>query len=156
MSDEITQTAPGPLALEDLQIGQRFTSGQTEVDIDHIKSFASQYDPQYFHLDEDAAASSLFGGLAASGWHTAAMSMRLIVDSHIFANGMIGAGVEITWPRPTRPGDILHVDSEILDIAPSKSRPDRGMVTLQSTTINQNGEAVQILTSKVIVFRRNP
>ena len=156
MSDEITQTAPGPLALEDLQIGQRFTSGQTEVDIDHIKSFASQYDPQYFHLDEDAAASSLFGGLAASGWHTAAMSMRLIVDSHIFANGMIGAGVEIAWPRPTRPGDILHVDSEILDIAPSKSRPDRGMVTLQSTTINQNGEAVQILTSKVIVFRRNP
>ena len=78
------------------------------------------------------------------------------MDSHIFANGMIGAGVEIAWPRPTRPGDILHVDSEILDIAPSKSRPDRGMVTLQSTTINQNGEAVQILTSKVIVFRRNP
>jgi acyl dehydratase len=144
-----------PLYLDDLAAGQRFTSRSLTVDEAAIKAFAAAFDPQPFHLDEEAARASLFGGLAASGWHTAALAMRLLVEGGApIAGGIVGAGGEIAWPRPTRPGDVLTVVSEVLDVTPSRSRPDRGMVTLRSTTLNQNGEAVQILTARLVVPRK--
>jgi acyl dehydratase len=143
------------LYLDDLQPGQRFTSGSHTLDASQIKAFAQQFDPQPFHLDDAAAQDSLFAGLAASGWHTAAITMRLQVESGLpFSGGIIGAGGEINWPRPTRPGDVLHVESEVLEVKPSRSRPDRGMVTVRSETLNQRGEVVQVLTAKLVVPRR--
>jgi acyl dehydratase len=143
------------LYLEDFHPGQRFTSGSHLIDEEQIKAFAKEFDPQPFHLDNEAAKGSLFGGLAASGWHTAAITMRLQVESGLpFAGGIIGAGGELSWPRPTRAGDILQVESEVLEVKPSQSRPDRGMVTVRSETRNQRGEIVQILTAKLIAYRR--
>src|SRR5438270_9444292 len=145
----------GGLFLDDLHVGQRFTSGTHAIDEAQIKAFAIQFDPQPFHLDDAAARGTLFGGLAASGWHTAAITMRLLVDGGApIAGGIIGAGGEVSWPKPTRPGDILQVESEILDVTPSRSRPDRGIVTLRSETFNQRGEIVQTLTAKLVVPRR--
>jgi len=145
----------GRLYLDDLQVGQRFTSTTHAVDADQITTYARQFDPQPFHLDEEAAKATLFGGLAASGWHTMAMTMRLLVDAGLpLAGGIIGAGAEIAWPQPTRPGDVLRVVSEIEEITPSRSRPDRGMVRVRSETRNQRDEVVQVLTSKLIVPRR--
>ncbi|MDR2925717.1 MAG: MaoC family dehydratase [Azoarcus sp.] len=142
------------VALDELAVGDRFLSREFPLNTEQIKAFARDFDPQPFHLDEAAAAQSFFGGLAASGWHTAAITMRLMVESVPFADGLIGAGVEISWPRPTRPGDVLHAESTIIGIAPSKSRPDRGIVTLQTDTFNQDGEPVQKLVSKILVFVR--
>lgn len=143
--------------LDDLQVGQRFTSASHALDEAQIKAFAAQFDPQPFHLDNDAARHSLFGGLAASGWHTAAITMRLLVGGGApIAGGVIGATGEISWPRPTRPGDILHVESEVLEVTPSRSRPERGMVTVRSETRNQSNEVVQVLTAKLVVPRRPP
>ncbi len=143
------------LYLEDLTVGQRFTSGTYVMEAVRIKEFAAEFDPQPFHLDEDAARASVFGGLAASGWHTAAVAMRLLVESGMrFANGILGLGGEVAWPKPTRPGDILHVESEIAEITPSRSKPHQGIVTLRSTMLNQNGEAVYILKAKLLVVRR--
>jgi len=123
--------------------------------VEAIKSFAAAFDPQPFHLDEAAAEASFFHGLAASGWHTASVTMRLLGESGMdLAGGLIGAGGELTWPRPTRPGDVLHVESEVLAVTPSKSRPERGFVTLRTLTLNQKGEVVQDMTSKMIVWRR--
>jgi acyl dehydratase len=141
--------------LEDLHVGQRFTSATHEIDTAQIKAFAREFDPQPFHLDEEAAKTTLFGGLAASGWHTAAISMRLMVKTGLpLAGGILGAGGEINWPKPTRPGDILQVVSEIEEITPSRSRPDRGMVRVRNETRNQHGEVLQVLIAKLIVPRR--
>jgi acyl dehydratase len=143
------------LTLDDLRVGQRFTSGTHAIDAAQIKAFAGQFDPQPFHLDAEAAKDTLFGELAASGWHTMAITMRLLVDGGLpLAGGIIGAGAEVGWPQPTRPGDILQVESEVIAITPSRSRPDRGMATVRSETRNQRGEVVQTLTSKLIVPRR--
>src|SRR5918911_4239745 len=126
------------LFLDDLYVGQRFTSGTYRMDEERIKTFAAEFDPQPFHLDEAAAQGSVFRGLAASGWHTAAAAMRLLVTGGLpLANGIIGLGGEIAWPRPTRPGDTLQVQSEVLDISPSRSKPNQGMVTVRSTMFNQ-------------------
>jgi acyl dehydratase len=145
------------LYLDDLQVGQRFVSGTYVLDEAQITGFAAAFDPQPFHLDSEAARGTLFGGLAASGWHTEAITMRLQVECGLpLAGGIVGAGGEITWPRPTRPGDVLHVESEIVEITPSRSRPDRGMVAVRSETLNQRGEIVQILTAKLVVPRRPP
>ena len=145
------------LYIDDLSVGYRHTSGTHAVDEAEIKAFARQFDPQPFHLDDSGAKGTLFGSLAASGWHTAAITMRLQVDSGpALAGGIIGAGGEIGWPRPTRPGDTLRVESEVLEITPSKSRPDRGMVTMRSQTLNQRNEVVQTLTMKLVVPRRPP
>jgi len=147
--------ADGRLYLEDLSVGQRFTSGTWAVDQAQIKAFAGEFDPQPFHLDEATAKETFFGGLAASGWHTAAVTMRLLVDGGApIAGGIIGAGGEIAWPRPTRPGDVLSVRTEVIEITPSRSRPDRGMVTVRSETVNQRGETVQTLTARLVVPRR--
>jgi acyl dehydratase len=145
-----------PVYLEDLAVGQKFGSSTAVVEVERIKSFAGEFDPQPFHLDEAAASATMFGGLAASGWHTAALTMRLLVDGDFKpANGIIGAGVEeLRWPRPVRPGDALRVESEILEIRPSKSRPEIGLVKVRNTTLNQNGEAVQIFVGNLLVPRR--
>ena len=143
-----------PFYLEDLTVGQKFISRTQKVDAEAIKTYAREFDPQPFHLDGEAAKTSLFGGLAASGWHTASLTMRLIVDSVPLAGGVIGSGGELSWPRPTRPGDTLRVVTEVLEIIPSRSRPDRGMIVMRSTTLNQNDEAVQVFTPKVVVQRR--
>ena len=144
-----------PLYLDDLQVGQREITGTYRMDEDEIKAFASQYDPQFFHLDAAAAQNSIFRGLAASGWHTAAVTMRLMVEGGLpFAAGTVGLGGEIEWVKPTRPGDVLHVECEIVEIIPSRSKPNQGMVRVRNVTKNQNGEPVQIFTAKVLVFRR--
>ncbi len=151
-----SQATPEPLYLEDLEVGRRFTSATRGVGEEEIKSFAREYDPQPFHLDAESAKATLFQGLAASGWHTMALTMRLLVDGGApIAGGIIGAGGEISWPRPTRPGDVLQVESEIVEITPSRSKPDRGMVTMRSETKNQRGEVVQVLVAKLVVPRRS-
>ena len=143
------------LYLDDLRVGQRFTSGSYGMEAARIKEFAAEFDPQPFHLDEAAAEASVFKGLAASGWHTAAAAMRILVTGGLpFANGIVGLGGEIAWPRPTRPGDTLHVESEIVEITPSRSKPQRGIVTVRSTMLNQSGEPVYQLTAKLLVVRR--
>lgn len=143
------------LYLDDIVVGQRFVSGSLTVDEAQIKAFAAEFDPQPFHLDAAAAKASLFGGLVASGWHTAALTMRLLVGGGApLAEGIVGVGGELTWPRPTRPGDTLMVESEVLEVRPSRSHPDRGVVTIRSETRNQHGEAVQIATMKLVAPRR--
>jgi len=142
--------------LEDFAVGQTFASGRLRVDAERIKDFAAEFDPQPFHLDEQAAQDTVFGGLAASGWHTAALTMRLLVESDFRpADGILGAGFdEFRWPRPVRPGDELHLESEILAVRPSKSRPAQGLVKVRTTTFNQNREPVQILVANLFVPRR--
>ena len=141
--------------LDDLHVGQRFTSGTHVITADEIKAFARQFDPQPFHLDETTAKNTLFGGLVASGWHTASITMRLLVETGLpLAGGIIGAQGEIAWPNPTRPGDTLQVESEVLELKPSRSRPDRGIATVRCLTRNQRGEVVQSLTPKLVVPRR--
>src|SRR2546422_3763387 len=136
--------------------GQPFGSGRLRVEKERIKTFAAEFDPQPFHLDEEAARGSIFRGLAASGWHTAAMTMRLLVESELKpAGGIIGAGFdEFRWPRPVRPGDELHLQSEILEVRPSKSRPEQGLIKVRTTTKNQNDEAVQVIIGNLVVPRR--
>jgi acyl dehydratase len=143
------------LWFDDLQVGQRFISGTHLVDEEQIIAFAKQFDPQPFHLDAEAAKNTLFGGLVASGWHTASISMRLLVEGELaIAGGLVGAGGQLTWPKPTRPGAILHVESGIVELTPSRSRPTRGMATIRSDTYNQFGEIVQALSAKLVVPRK--
>lgn len=145
-----------PHYLEDLAPGQVYKAGPISVDADKIKAFAAEFDPQPFHLDEELARDTLFRGLAASGWHTAALTMRLFVDSPFQpAGGLIGAGVEeLRWPRPVRPGDALRIESEILEVRPSKTRPEQGMIKVRTTTFNQHGEPVQIFVANMVVARK--
>jgi acyl dehydratase len=145
-----------PHYLEDFAVGQIYRTGKLRVDEARIKSFAGEFDPQPFHLDDAASRKTIFGGLAASGWHTAAMTMRLLVDGELKpAGGVIGLGFEeFRWPCPVRAGDELSVESEVLEVRPSKSRADQGLIKLRNTTRNQNGEAVQIQVGSLIVQRR--
>ena len=142
--------------LEDFEAGQTFRSGRIRIDVERLKSFATEFDPQPFHLDERAATGSIFRGLAASGWHTAAITMRLMVEGDLKpAGGIVGAGFdELRWPRPVRPGDELHVECEVLEVRASKSRPDQGVIKVRSTTLNQNNEPVQVSVGNLIVVRR--
>jgi acyl dehydratase len=144
------------LYLEDLTPGQTFGSGRLRIDEEQIKRFAAEFDPQPFHLDEAAARLTMFGGLAASGWHTAALTMQLLVGSELkLAGGLIGAGVdELRWPKAVRPGDELHLESEILEVRVSRSRPAQGLIKLKTTTFNQNGEPVQVFIGNLLVARR--
>ena len=146
---------PGRLLyLEDLAIGQTFKTRTHKMDVGAIQDFAAEFDPQPFHLDEDRAKDSFFGGLAASGWQTASITMRLVVETLPLADGVIGAGGELQWPAPTRPGDILQATIEVLELTPSKSRPERGMGTVRITTRNQRDEVVQTFRVKVLLWRR--
>ena len=142
--------------LEDFAAGQIYGSGRITVEKERIKAFAAEFDPQPFHVDEDAARRTIFGGLAASGWHTAALTMRLLVDSELNpAGGIVGAGFdEFRWPLPVRPGDELSVESEVLEVRPSKSRPNQGMIKIRTTTRNQKGEVVQLSVGNLVVARR--
>ena len=150
-----TKAPSDQLYLDDLHVGQRFTSGAHRLDEAQIRAFAIQFDPQPFHTDKQAAEQTFFKGLAASGWHTAAITMRLNVESGPpLAGGFVGAGGELSWPAPTRPGDVLHVESEVVEVTPSRSRPDRGTIVLLSRTINQHGDVVQIQKAKLVVPRR--
>jgi len=155
MTDSTNPAGGKALYLEDLKPGDRFVSDDHALDVEQIIDFARRFDPQPFHLDAEAAERTLFQGLAASGWHTAAITMRLLVTSGIpLADGIIGSGGEIQWPKPTRPGDVLHVDSEVLEVIPSRSRPERGMVLMRCETRNQHGELLQLFSPKMVVSRR--
>ena len=145
-----------PLYLEDFEAGQIFGTGHVDMTEDEIIRFATQFDPQPFHLDPEAAQSTFFRGLAASGWHTASLTMKLLVDGEMVpANGFVGAGFEsLNWPRPVRPGDRLHVVSEILEVRPSKSRPTQGMIKVRNKTLNQNDEVVQEQVGHLVVLAR--
>jgi acyl dehydratase len=142
--------------LDDFVPGQKYVSDKLRLDAAAIKAFAAQFDPQPFHLDEAAARESFFGGLAASGWHTAALTMRLLVESGFRpAGGIIGSRAdELKWPRPVRPGDELHVESEVLKVRRSTSRPGQGFIKCRTTTLNQNGEPVQVLVMNLLVQAR--
>jgi acyl dehydratase len=142
------------LYLEDLHVGQRFTSEPHLIDSEQIKSFAGEFDPQPFHLSEEGARGTLFGSLAASGWHTAALTMRMLVESVPLADGLVGAELQLSWPKPTRPGMTLRVFSEIVDIKPSHSRPNMAIVTMHNETRDEDGEAVQVFSVKMPVFKR--
>jgi acyl dehydratase len=139
--------------LEDFAEGQTYGSGRLTVDEDRIRSFAAEFDPQPFHLDDQAARGSIFGGLVASGWHTAALTMRLLVEGELEpAGGFVGVGLdELRWPLPVHPGDELYLESEVLEVRPSRSRPSQGLIKVRTTTRNQNGEAVQVLVANLIV-----
>jgi acyl dehydratase len=143
------------LYLDDFEVGKRLKTGTVVVTAAEIKEFAARFDPQPFHLDDADAKESVFGELVASGWHTAALVMRLLVDGEMkVAGGLIGLGGELTWPRPTKPGDVLRVESEVLEVKPSRSRPDSGVVKIRNTALNQNGEAVQIFIVNMLVPRK--
>jgi acyl dehydratase len=126
------------------------------VEAEAIKAFATAFDPQPFHLDDDAAEGSFFQGLSASGWHTAALTMRLLVDGDLKpAGGIIGVWAdEMKWPRPVRPGDELEVEAEVLAVRPSGSRPGQGFVKVRTTTLNQHREPVQVLVINLLVHTR--
>jgi acyl dehydratase len=142
------------LYLEDLHVGQRWTSAPHHLDAEQIKCFAAEYDPQPFHLSDEGAANTMFGTLAASGWHTMALTMRMLVDSVPLADGLIGASTEVAWPRPTRPGMTLQVFSEITDIRPSRSKPDMAMVTMRSETRDEKGDVLLIFMARMPVSKR--
>jgi acyl dehydratase len=143
---------------EDFAPGQTYESGRIAVDAQQVVEFATRFDPQPFHTDPEAARGTMFGGLAASGWHTAAITMRLLVESDVRpAGGWIGAGCdELRWPRPVRPGDELHTESQVLEMRPLKSRPDQGLVKMRTATLNQKNEEVQIMVANLLVRRRLP
>lgn len=151
------EQAPGRTGLyfEDLRVGQRFRTGTYTITEAQIKAFAAQFDPQPFHLDDTAARATLFGGLVASGWHTAAITMRLLVDGGVsLAGGSVGLGVELDWIEPVRPGDCLYVEGEVIELTASRSRSDRGRVKMRNETRNQRGVIVQVAVNKVLVPRR--
>jgi acyl dehydratase len=149
------EPAQQPLYLDDLYVGQRFTSGTYLMEEARMKEFAEEFDPQPFHLNHAAAEKSVFKGLAASGWHTASVAMRLLVTGGLpFADGIIGLGGEIAWPKPTRPSDILRVESQIMEIIPSRSKPNQAIVKVRCEMLNQDREAVYFFTANILVFRR--
>ena len=145
-----------PCYLEDLAVGDRYAGGTATVDLAAIKAFAAAFDPQPFHLDEEAAKASIFGRLVASGWHTMAVTMRLLVEGQLRSLwGLVGLGAdELRWPRPVVPGDVLSVEWEVLEVRPSASKPDRGTARLGVTTRNQRSETVLTLVTTILLPRR--
>jgi acyl dehydratase len=141
---------------EDLKAGDRFKSGTYKVTEEQIVSFAREFDPQPFHLDPAVARQPMFKGLIASGWHTAAITMRLFVQTLNFAEGAIGLGVdELRWPNAVRPGDVLQVETELVDLRESRSKPSHGIVRIRNVTTNQRGEVVQTMFASALVLRRS-
>jgi len=143
------------LYFEDIPVGRRFFSRTLTVEKDAVLAFAAQFDPQPFHTDEAAARNTLFQRLAASGWHTAAMTMRLIVETLPVAGGVIGNGLDgLRWPKPVYPGDTLRVEIEVMQARESRSNPAVGWVKLQITTRNQAGDVVQMATPNIMATKR--
>lgn len=147
----------GARYLEDFAPGQTYRSATLTVDPDRIKAFAAEFDPQPFHLDEAAGARSLFGGLAASGWHTAAMTMRMILEaSPPMKGGMVGRTIEkMNWPRPVRPGDELSLTIEILELFPASKLPTHGMMRTKNTVTNQHGKTAMDMDVVIFVPRKS-
>ncbi len=143
-----------PIYLEDLAVGDVFLSDHYTLNAEQIIRYAQEFDPQPFHTDPDAARDTFFQGLAASGWQTAGITMRLLVASLPLARGIIGAGAEMAWPQATRPGDVLRVTSKILSISPSRSKPDRGIVVVECITSNQKNEVLQRMVTKILCFKK--
>ena len=142
------------LYLEDVKVGDKWVSRTESISEAEIKDFAKDYDPQPYHLDNERAKDTFFGTLVASGWQTAGVTMRLMVETIPIATGLIGAGAQISWPVPTYPGDTLHVEAEVIEIKESKSKPDRGMVIVQIDTFNQDQQIVQRFTCTMLAFKR--
>ncbi|MCU1413229.1 MAG: dehydratase [Microbacteriaceae bacterium] len=144
---------PFPRNLDEIAVGQTFVTGSSVLTAEDELDFARRFDPQPFHVDADAAMNSFFGGLAASGWQTAAVSMRLLVDAgFVFDKGLIGAHADLTWPSPTRVDDVLHVEVTILDARPSKSRPGRGIATVRYETMTEARETRLVIVADWLVF----
>lgn len=153
---ETVQVTNDPLYFEDLKVGRTFESGSFRIEAEAIKSFATDFDPQPFHLDEECAAGGFFGGLVASGWHVAALTMRrLVIEGLPIAGGLVGAGAELKWVRPTRPGEVLRVVSEIVEVLASERRSSIGIVVIRSETRNRSDEPVQIMLTRLVVPRRD-
>ena len=149
--DDVIET-PRQLILEDMTPGRTFVSSERVITAEDIVAFGRQFDPQVFHVDPEAAADSFFGAHVASGWHTTAFTMKLMVETLPIAGGVIGAGCEkISWPRPVCPGDRLHLVIEVETARASTSRPDIGIVGIKVTTLNQHGDAVQIMHPRIVV-----
>ena len=145
-----------PLYLEDIVVGSQYVTEEVTITAEEIIAFATQFDPQPFHTDPEAAKTSFFGGLAASGWHTAAVTMRLLVtQGPELAGGTIGAGGELSWPSPTRPGDRLHVRITVESVTASKSNPSRGSTMLRVETLTSDGELRQLFTVRTLLFARS-
>lgn len=143
------------LYLEDVVVGTQYESGEVTVTAEDIIAFATQFDPQPFHTDPEAAKGSFFGGLAASGWHTAALTMRLLVtQGPEIAGGTIGAGGDLSWPSPTRPGDRLHVRITVESVTASRSNPGRGSTMLKVETLTSEGELRQVFTVRTLLFAK--
>ncbi|AVH23649.1 MaoC family dehydratase [Nocardia cyriacigeorgica] len=143
------------LWLDDIAIGDRFRTETYDLTAEAIIDFANQWDPQPFHLDEKRAQITFFEGLAASGWQTASITMRLLVTTGLpLATGIIGASIDLTWPTPTRPGDQLHVELEVTDVRTSTSNPSRGFITTAYDTLNQHGDVRQRATAKLLAFAK--
>lgn len=143
------------LYLEDLKAGDRFESESYEITNENIVAFAEHYDPQPFHLSDESAQESFFESLAASGWQVGSITMRLMAHTLPIASGVIGGGVNIRWLSPTRPGDILYAEIDIIDVTESKSKPDRGLVKILVRTLNQNKEVRQTLECNLLVFKKH-
>ena len=141
---------------EDLKVGDRFKSATYKVSQEQIVSFAREFDPQPFHLDATVARQTMFEELIASGWHTAGITMRLFVQTLNFAEGAIGLGVdELRWPTAVKPGDVLQVETEIVDLRESRSKPSHGIVRIRNVTTNQRGEIAQTMMASALVLRRD-
>jgi acyl dehydratase len=140
---------------EDLVVGQRFESPPVEMTQEQMIRFSRDNDPQFFHVDPEAAKASIFGGLVGSGWQTGALTLRLLLEScgMTFAGGVIGLDAHISWKRPVRPGDRLHIEGEITKLRTSRSQPDRGFVTFKAATLNGVGEIVQTIEATMLAFR---
>jgi acyl dehydratase len=145
-----------PLYLEDLEVGRVFTAGPITVTEEEIVEFARRYDPQPFHLDREAAARHpIFQGLAASGWHTAALMMSMVAQAlKDLPWGVVGSGGELQWTRPVRPGDTLRLEVTVMEVSPSRSRPDRGTALMRNRVLNGAGEVVTEFSPRIIVQRR--
>jgi acyl dehydratase len=140
---------------DDLKVGERFRSEPLEVKEKELIEFAHKFDPQMFHLNAKAAERTIFKGLIASGWHTAAMTMRLFVQTLNFAEGVIGLGIdELRWPNTVRAGDVLRVETEIIHLRPSRSKPNLGIIKLRNITTNERGEIVQTMIGAAMVPKK--
>lgn len=142
--------------LDELNVGDIIENGSYQVTKDEIIDFAQKFDPQFYHCDEDEAKNYQFGGLIASGWHTASIAMGLVVRTFNIQHGMIGAMVDVTWPAPTRPNDILNVTTKIMSINPSKSKPYQAIVNVDWHATNQNGDILLKTSATIVMFYENP
>ena len=154
---EVFSTPPQDRFFEDYVVGATYVCGSFKLSEDEIIAFASRYDPQMMHIDRDLAARGPFGGIIASGWHTIAAAMRLMVDNFLPHNGLAAPGIdELRWPRPVRPNETLTLHATVQEARRSRSKPDRGLIRTLLEVLNQNGEVVMSMKPLNMVRVRNP